>query len=98
MQYNGKLIKAGTRINWNGTVMRAATDLWDTEENNPQNAPTLWEEINYRSGYRVIPETITVGTAFAMDEIGWWKDMLYKSLIANNVWNPDAYPAGWEKQ
>lgn len=91
------LIKVGTRINWNGVLKRAAVDLWDTIENNPDNAPTLWEDISYREGYRIIPETITVGTAFAKDELGWWEEELYKSLIDTNVYTPAIYPAGWEK-
>lgn len=91
------LIKVGTRINWNGVLKRAAVDLYDTIENNPDNAPTLWEDINYREGYRIIPEIITVGTAFAKDELGWWGDELYKSLIEANVYTPAIYPAGWEK-
>lgn len=94
---NSTLIKSGTRINWNGILKRAAVDLYDTLENNPDNAPTLWEDINYRDGYRIIPEIITVGTAFAKDELGWWGNDLYKSLIDANVYTPVAYPAGWEK-
>ena len=94
---NGSLVTAGARINWNGTLKRAAVDLWDTESNNPDNAPSLWEDIDYREGYRIIPETITVGTAFAKDECGWWGEDLYKSLINANVYTPVAYPAGWEK-
>lgn len=96
LKQDGELISAGTRINWNGVVKRAASDLWDTETNNPDNAPTLWEDIAYKDGYRFIPEIITVGTAFAKDECGWWEDVLYKSLIDANVYTPTAYPAGWE--
>ena len=93
---NGELIKAGTRINWSGTLKRASVNLWDTKENNPDNAPTLWEDIEYKNGIRIIPEVITVGTAFSKDELGYWKDTLYKSLIDNNVWTPEANPSGWE--
>ncbi len=93
---DGSLIKVGTRINYNGTIKRAAVDLYDTDENAPDAAPTLWEDIEYREGYRLIPETITAGTAFSEGEYGWYKDVLYKSLIANNVWTPEAYPTGWE--
>ena len=93
---DGNLVKAGTHINWNGTVKRAAVDLWDTEPNDPNHTPGLWEDIAYREGYRIIPETITAGTAFAKDECGWWEDTLYKSLIDANVYTPAAYPAGWE--
>lgn len=93
---NSSLIKAGTRINWNGTLKRAAVDLWDIEINNPDNAPTLWEDIAYRKGLRIIPDVITAGTAFAKGEQGWWGDVLYESVIDNNVWTPEQYPAGWE--
>ena len=96
LKQDGSLIPAGTRINWHGIVKRAAVDLWDTEANNPNNAPTLWEDIAYREGYRIIPATITAGTAFAKDECGWWGDTLYKSLIDANVYTPEQYPAGWE--
>ena len=96
MAYSNELIKAGTRINWNGTLMRAAVDLWDTEENSPDNAPTLWENIAYKQGIRIIPETITTGTAFTKGEQGWWRDNLYISLIDNNVWTPETYSAGWQ--
>ena len=93
---DGSLVKAGTRICWGGTLKRAAVDLWDNAENTPDAAPTLWEDIDYRDGIRVIPDTITVGLAFAKGEQGWWGDVLYASTIDANVWTPDAYPAGWE--
>lgn len=93
---DGSLIKAGTRINWNGTVKKAAVDLWDTTENNPDNAPTLWADIDYKDGYRIIPEVITVTTAFAKGECGWWGDTLYRSLIDANVYTPTQYASGWE--
>ena len=92
---NGDLVKVGTRINWGGVLKRAAVDLWDLETNDPDHAPQLWEDILYKNGIRIIPETITVGTMFMKDELGYWGDDLYKSLIDNNVWTPAAYPAGW---
>lgn len=94
---DGALIKAGTRINWKGAIKRAASDLWDTNENSPESAPTLWEDIAYREGLRIIPENISAGAAFGLDEIGWWQGEKYKSLIAANVYTPEQYPSGWEK-
>lgn len=96
LKMDGSLVSAGTRINWRGTIKRAAVDLWDTAENDPNNAPTLWEDISYRDGYRIIPAAITAGTAFAKGECGWWGDVLHKSLIDANVHTPDACPDGWE--
>ena len=96
---DGSLIKAGTRINWNGTLKRAAVDLWDTAENTPDVATDIWEDIYYKNGYRIIPETITAGLAFSKDEIGWWGDVLYKSIYDGaNVWTPEQYAAAWEEQ
>ena len=97
LTYDGSLISNGTRINWNGTIKRAAVDLWDTEANDPDHAPTLWEEVLYRDGCRIIPETITVGLQFSSGELGWWDGKLYRSLLDANVWTPAAYPAGWEE-
>jgi hypothetical protein len=93
---DGSLVSAGTRINWHGVVKKAAVDLWDTAENNPDNAPALWANIDYKDGYRIIPEVITVTTAFAKDECGWWGDTLYRSLIDSNVYTPSQYEQGWE--
>lgn len=98
MTYGGELIKAGTRINHNGVLYKAAVDLWDREENAPENAPALWEEIQYHEGIRIIPEVITAAGAFALGELGFWKadGKTYKSLIEANVYTPATYPQGWE--
>lgn len=94
---SGSLIKAGTRTNWHGKIKRAASDLWDTAQNTPDETPALWEDIQYRLGVRIIPETITAGLAFAKGERGWWGEALYESLLDANVWTPEAYPTGWKK-
>ena len=94
---DGSLVKSGTRINWKGVVKRAAVDLWDTETNTPDNAPTLWEDLAYIDGIRIIPEVITAGTAFSKGEKGWWNGVLYESQADNNVWTPESYPAGWKQ-
>lgn len=97
LKKDGALVKAGTRINWNGVLKRASADLWDTAENNPDNAPDLWENINYRDGYRIIPDTITAGLSFGLDECGWWGDTLYRSKLTANVYTPEQYHDGWEE-
>lgn len=98
LRQDGKLIRAGSRINWKGHLKRAAADLWDTEENNPENAPNLWEDVSYIDGIRMIPEIITAGLAFAAGELGWWNGEVYKNVLGTvNTYNPDVYPEGWKK-
>lgn len=96
LKRDGSLVSAGTRINWGGRIKRAAVDLWDTTENTPDISPTLWEDIDYRDGWRIIPTVITAGTAFALDECGWWGGALYRSKLAANTYTPEQYADGWE--
>lgn len=95
LKYDGSFVPNGARVNWNGVLKKAVVDIWDREENNPDNAPTLWVNIDYKDGIRIIPATITVSTMFAKDELGWWNDILYKSLVDANVYTPDQYAANW---
>lgn len=97
MRYDGSLIPAKTRINWKGTLKRSAVDIWDREENNPDNAPTLWEDIAYRDGFRIIPEVITATLAFSEGECGWWGDKLYRSEVNGNAYTPEQYADNWEQ-
>ena len=57
---------------------------------------TVGENVDYKEGYRIIPDTITVGLAFAKGEKGWWEDLLYESLLEANTYTPEQYPDGWE--
>lgn len=94
----GALIKAGTRINWHGVVKRAAVDLWDTPENTPDSALSLWEDLAFKDGWRIIPKVITAGLAFQPGEKGWWEDALYESIHPTaNTWTPEEYPPAWKK-
>lgn len=97
MKYDGSLINAGTRIRWGKGLKRSAVDIWDTKENNPDNAPTLWEDIAYRDGIRIIPEVITATLAFSEGEYGWWGDKLYRSKANGNAYTPAVYPGNWEE-
>lgn len=96
LKQDGSLVRVGTRINWNGTIKRAAVDIWDTEANDPDHAPNLWEDILYRDGIRIIPAVITVGLAFAKGERGWWGDTLMESTADNNVYTPVQYADNWK--
>ena len=99
MRYKGAAIEAGTRINWNGTVKSAAVTLWDREDNSPDNAPTLWNDINYRRGIRVIPEHIPATEPFSAGEEGIDDaDVVWISKYDNNVYTPAQYAANWEKK
>lgn len=98
MQYDGSLIKAGTFIQWNGGVKKAAVDLWDNEQSTPDNAAALWDDVRYHNGYRIIPEVITATTTFAKGEIGWWAqaELYYESQIDANTSAPGLDERWWK--
>ena len=95
LKQDGSLIEAGTRINWNGEIKKAAVDLWDTADNSPDKATTLWETLDYKDGYRIIPSVITVTGAFGKGERGWWNGVLYESKVGSNVYTPEQYADNW---
>lgn len=94
---DGALIKAGTRIQWEGALKKAAVDLWDNAQSTPAVAPNLWEDVAYHNGYRIIPETITATLAFSKDEVGYWPadQQYYQAKADGTVWTPSAYAAAW---
>lgn len=95
MKYDGSLIKAGTKINWHGMIKKAAVGMWDTVENNPDKAPTLWADLAYHDGIRIIPVVITAEQAFALDELGWQDGSVYRSKMHGNVFKVTQEDA-WE--
>lgn len=98
---DGSLVSAGTRINWNGAVKKAAVDLWDTEQNDPDHAPTLWADVDYIDGVRKIPVTdsgIFQSTlAFSAGEDGYSTvdGVIYTSKVNGNVYTPQLVPSNW---
>lgn len=100
LKQNGALVKAGTRINWNGVVKKANVDLWDTAENSPDNAPDLWSDLAFHDGYRIIPTVFTAELAFSEGETGWWEQdgCYYTANADGTVWTPSEYPSAWTKK
>ena len=98
---DGSLVKAGTRINHGGVVKKAAVNLWDTIENDPDHAPTVWVDIDYVNGVRKIPQTdsgiFDATLAFAEGEDGYSAvdGMIYTSRVNGNVYTPQLVPTNW---
>jgi hypothetical protein len=93
---DGSLVKVGRRINWKGKLVRAKVDLWATDENNPDNAPDLWEEIKYRDGYRVLTGPITASNPVLPGEKCWEGDVLYECIYhVACTYRPSEYAAAW---
>lgn len=96
----GALIPAKTRIRDDhdlSVIWRSNVDLWNTTENSPTNAPTLWDKIAYHNGIRIIPDTIPATLAWMNGELGWRDGHIYKSGMDGNVYLPGTVGAVWEQ-
>lgn len=93
----GQLVTTGTRIQWRGKLVAARNDLWATKSNNPDNAPALWETIEYRDGYRVLTEPISASNPVQPGEKCWENDVLYECVtVGVNTYRPSEYMANWK--
>lgn len=96
----GALIPAKTRIRDDkddSIIWRSNVDLWNTTENSPTNAPTLWDKIAYHDGIRIIPDVIPATLAWMNGELGWRDGHVYKSGMDGNVYLPGTVGAPWEQ-
>lgn len=92
----GALIKGGTTIAHGGVLKRANVDLYNYVTNSPDNAPTLWTDIAYRDGVRVIPDPISAEQAYGLDELGWQDGHIWRSRMDGNVY-PVTQTDAWER-
>ncbi len=89
--------KAGEKARYNGVLYKCLQDHVSQETWTPEAAPSLWAKVlNPDPG--VIPDWEQPGAdnGYKIGDKVKYKEHIYQSLIDNNVWSPDAYPAGWE--
>lgn len=64
----------------------------------PDTAISLYKAIGItKDGYPEWVQPLGSTDAYNIGDIVSYNGMLYRSVIDDNVWTPDAYPAGWEK-
>lgn len=96
--WDGRLIATGTRIRWGTRLVAAMNDLWAYPENNPDNAPALWEEIAYLNGYRVLYGPISASNPVQPGEMCWEDGTLYRCIYhVACTYRPSEYAAAWEE-
>lgn len=95
--WDGHLMEAGTRIRFGDQLYRANNALYAHRHYAPDQAPDLWEAIQYRDGYRVISGPISAANPVQPGEIVWVEDTKWRNIsgIATS-YLPTEYPAGWE--
>ena len=87
--------------NYNGVLYKCLQSHTSQASWNPEEAHSLWAKV-LNPDPEVIPvwEQPTAENAYMTgDKVHYptIDDPVYVSLIDNNVWSPEAYPAGWQR-
>lgn len=96
----GTTYSKGDRFMWEGKFYKviSSSPFKSTEEWKPDISPSLYVEITDPNvEYPEFKQPINAETAYMKDDKMTFKNEKYISLIDNNVYSPEAYPAGWNK-
>ena len=68
-------------------------------EGRPSTLRALWGLAHTKNPAKAKPFVEPYGTSgvYMTDECVLWDGKVYVSTIENNVWSPEAYPAGWQQ-
>jgi hypothetical protein len=94
----GESYAAGMRVRYNEVLYSVLMDHTSQADWTPVAAPSLFAKVLIPDE-NVIPEweqPDSTNGYMAGDKVTY-NDKVYVSLIDNNVWSPEAYPAGWQE-
>lgn len=94
----GKSYKIGDVVRYKGGVWRALSDSIAQEIYPPDNYTAGWKRIGEPDESGVYPWSQPLGAtdAYQVGDKVSYNGHVYENILANNVWAPDAYPAGWK--
>lgn len=96
--WDGHLIEAGNRLRFKGHLYRANNATFAHRHYAPDQSPELWDQIQYRDGYRVITGSIPAYNPVQDGERVWINDALWQNISgAPTAYLPDDYPYGWQR-
>lgn len=90
--------KVDDRVQYNGVLYKVLTAHTSQETWKPDVSPSLFiKVISSISGEIPDWEQPSAGNAYMKGDKVRYNGKVYESLIDNNVWKPDEYPAGWKE-
>lgn len=89
---------ADDRVSFEGILYKCLQDHTAQESWIPTDAPSLWARVLIPDP-EVIPdwEQPDSTNGYMTGNKVRYNGAVYESLIDNNIWSPEAYPAGWQE-
>lgn len=92
-----KAVIVGERLQYEGLLYKCVQAHTTQEDWTPDVTPALWVRVSVDEWPEWVQPTGSADAYNTGDKVTY-NDEHYICLIDGNVWSPDAYPAGWEKQ
>lgn len=93
---NGVEYKKDMRVTYNSVLYKVLQDHTSQETWTPTDAPSLFVKVLTSSESILEWEQPTAENAYMKGDRVKYNGKVYESLIDNNVWSPEGYPAGWK--
>lgn len=94
---NSVKYKKDERVTYNGVLYKVITAHTSQESWTPTDAPSLFVKVIVQEGEILDWEQPTAENAYKKGDKVRYNGKVYESLIDNNVWSPEGYPAGWRE-
>ena len=96
---NGVAYEVGKRVLYNGVLYKVIQAHTSQAGWNPVDAPSLFAKVINETIDGSIPEFEQPGSTnpYMKGDRVLFNGKVYESLIDNNVYSPEAYPAGWKE-
>ena len=96
--HSGEPYAKDQRVNFEGTLYKCLQAHTSQAGWTPTAAPSLWAKVLIPDE-NVIPEWEQPDStnAYQIGDKVMFNGKVYESTIANNIWSPAAYPAGWKE-
>lgn len=97
--YSGVSYLKDERVQYGGRLYRCVQPHTSQTDWEPDRTPALWTEVAAPGEIPVWKQPTGAQDAYMTGDKVWYPEKdttVYVSLIDNNTWSPEAYPAGWE--
>lgn len=87
------------RVRYNAKLYRCEQAHTSQADWTPDSTPALWTEVAKPGEIPVWRQPTGAQDAYMTGDMVHYPtadDPVYRSVIDNNIWSPEAYPAGWE--
>ena len=86
------------RVSYNGVLYKVLQAHTSQETWTPTDAPSLFAKVLTSDTGEILDwEQPSADNAYMKGDKVRYNGKIYESLIDNNVWSPDGYPAGWKE-